>query len=258
MLLRRSTSTWSESLIWINPRRGYSRSMITYAVTDKTTAKATECKYIQTTPNRHVVAREQRTGESQRAEHPEDHQWRMNSSGLCSRRGDVEHRVQRGQEQHRRLGRSRFPRGGDSERPYFALQLRRPRLLRFHRLHIRHLPIDLDPRVQVTTEEIAPWVAARPLGAERPAAMPCPMSLASSTTRCRRASKRVSAPENENARIKPNNPKIAPSIAPRPFDAVSPSSVSWRTPDAPPDLEQYEDASGQRDCEDGSGQDDVH
>jgi hypothetical protein len=24
--------------------------------------------------------------------------------------------------------------------------------------------------------------------------------------------------------------------------------------DAPPDLEQYEDASGQRDCEDGSGQ----
>jgi hypothetical protein len=26
--------------------------------------------------------------------------------------------------------------------------------------------------------------------------------------------------------------------------------------DAPP--EQYEDASGQRDCEDGSGQDDVH
>ena len=30
-----------------------------------------------------------------------------------------------------------------------------------------------------------------------------PMSLASSTTRCRRASKRVSAPENENARIKP-------------------------------------------------------
>jgi hypothetical protein len=27
------------------------------------------------------------------------------------------------------------------------------------------------------------------------------MSLASSTTRCRRASKRVSAPENENARI---------------------------------------------------------
>jgi hypothetical protein len=162
MLLRRSTSTWSESLIWINPRRGYSRSMITYAVTDKTTAKATECKYIQTTPNRHVVAREQRTGESQRAEHPEDHQWRMNSSGLCSRRGDVEHRVQRGQEQHRRLGRSRFPRGGDSERPYFALQLRRPRLLRFHRLHIRHLPIDLDPRVQVTTEEIAHgWLRVR-------------------------------------------------------------------------------------------------
>src|SRR5215475_7363377 len=67
MLLRRSTSTWSESLIWINPRRGYSRSMITYAVTDKTTAKATECNTF-TTPNRHVVAREQRTGESQRAE----------------------------------------------------------------------------------------------------------------------------------------------------------------------------------------------
>jgi hypothetical protein len=155
MLLRRSTSTWSESLIWINPRRGYSRSMITYAVTDKTAGEGDGVQYIQTTPDRHVVAGEQRTGESQRAEHPEDHQWRMNSSGLCSRRGDVEHCVQRGQEQHRRLGRSHFPRGGDSEHPYFALQLRRPRLLRFHRLHIRHLPIDLDPRVQVAAEEIA-------------------------------------------------------------------------------------------------------
>jgi hypothetical protein len=28
--------------------------------------------------------------------------------------------------------------------------------------------------------------------------------------------------------------------------------------DAPPDLKQYEDASGQRDCENGSGQDYVH
>jgi hypothetical protein len=28
--------------------------------------------------------------------------------------------------------------------------------------------------------------------------------------------------------------------------------------DAPPDLEQHKDASGERDCEDDSGQDDVH
>jgi hypothetical protein len=35
--------------------------------------------------------------------------------------------------------------------------------------------------------------------------------------------KAVNAPENENARIKPNNPRIGPSIAPRAFDALSPS-----------------------------------
>ena len=54
--------------------------------------------------------------------------------------------------------------------------------------------------------------------------------------------------------IKPNNPKIAPSIALRPFDAVSPSSASWRTPMGRPISSNNEDASGQRDCEDGSGQ----
>jgi hypothetical protein len=90
--------------------------MITYAVHRQDDGESDGVQYIQTTPNRNVVASEQRTGESQRAEHREDHQWRMKSSGLRSRRGDVEHRIQRGQEQQRRLGRSRFPRGRDSER----------------------------------------------------------------------------------------------------------------------------------------------
>ena len=58
---------------------------------------------IQMTSYRHVVAREQRTRESQRAEHREDDHWRIKSSCLCSRRGDVEHRVECGQKQHRRL-----------------------------------------------------------------------------------------------------------------------------------------------------------
>jgi hypothetical protein len=53
------------------------------------------------------------------------------------------------------MGRSRFPRGRDSKRPYFALQIRRSRQLRFHRFDLRHLPIDLNPRVQVAAKEIA-------------------------------------------------------------------------------------------------------
>src|SRR6266478_1997690 len=52
--------------------------------------------------------------------------------------------------------------GRRRERPYFALQLRRTRQLRFHRIHVRHLPIDLDPRVEVTTEQIAHgWLRVR-------------------------------------------------------------------------------------------------
>jgi hypothetical protein len=49
------------------------------------------------TSYRHVVAREQRTRESQSVEHREDDHWRIKSSGLCSRRGNVEHRVECGQ-----------------------------------------------------------------------------------------------------------------------------------------------------------------
>ena len=41
MLLRSSTSTWSEST-WINPRRGYSRSTITYMVIDRIAANTME------------------------------------------------------------------------------------------------------------------------------------------------------------------------------------------------------------------------
>jgi hypothetical protein len=119
MLLRRSTSTWSESLIWDKSKARVLQIDDHIRGHRQDDGEGDGVQYIQTTPDRHVVAGEQRTGESQRAEHPEDHQWRMNSSGLCSRRGDVEHRVQRGQEQHRRLGRSRFPRGGDSELPIF-------------------------------------------------------------------------------------------------------------------------------------------
>ena len=66
-------------------------------------------QHIQMTSYRHVVAREQRACESQRAEHREDDHWRIKSSGLCSCRGDVEHRVECGQKQHRRLSRSSFP-----------------------------------------------------------------------------------------------------------------------------------------------------
>ena len=50
-------------------------------------------QHIQMTSYRHVVAREQRARESQRAEHREDDHWRIKSSGLCSRRGDVEDRA---------------------------------------------------------------------------------------------------------------------------------------------------------------------
>jgi hypothetical protein len=78
----------------------------------------------------------------------------MKFGNLRPSRGDVEHRVQRGQKQHRRLGRFRFPRGGDSDRPYFVLHIHRSRQLRFHRFHLRHLPIDINPRIQVTAEEI--------------------------------------------------------------------------------------------------------
>jgi len=115
-------------------------------------------QHIQTTPYRHVVARKQRTRESQRALQREDDHWWIKSSCLCSRRGDVEHRVECGQKQQRRLSCSSFPRGGDSEGPYFALQIRRSRQRRSYGFHVRHVRyplIDLDPRVQVAAEEIA-------------------------------------------------------------------------------------------------------
>ena len=66
----------------------------------------------------------------------------------------------------------------------------------FHVRHVRHPPIDLDPRIQVAAEEIAHggWVSS---GSRAIRSHAVPMSFASSTSRCRAASKRVSAPENK-------------------------------------------------------------
>ena len=57
-------------------------------------------QHIQTVPYRHVVAREQRTRECQRAEHHKGNQRRMSLAASVLSCGDVEHRVQRRKKQH--------------------------------------------------------------------------------------------------------------------------------------------------------------
>ena len=71
-------------------------------------------------------------------------------------RRDVDHGVQRRQEQHRRGGCSTLsPAGGDRLPPNFILQLVGFDMLRPRRSDIRQFSIDLQPRIDVLPEFFA-------------------------------------------------------------------------------------------------------
>ena len=72
-----------------------------------------------------------------------------------------------------------------------------------------------------------------------------PIALASSTTRFRRPSKRVAAPEKVNATSRPSSPKTAPSTTPAP--ALGSLAIPLDPPDAqaPADLVKRQHAEQQ-------------
>ena len=101
-------------------------------------------------------------------------------------------------------------------------------------------------------------VAARSSGADRSVARPCRCRWLPPRRDCRRVSKRVSAPENENA--EDQIPTIQRSRPQSHRGLVKRSRLFSNLADAnaPAGLEQHEDPCGKYDREDGSSQDDVH
>ena len=105
MLSRSSAITSSAESTRIRPSRGNSRSMITYTVSEMIAANATVCSQLRPWILRRAVADEQRAHETQPAEQQEDDQRRMVPRRHLARRRDVDHLVQRAEQQRRRRGR---------------------------------------------------------------------------------------------------------------------------------------------------------
>ncbi len=180
-----STNVLSKASTRISPRRGYSRSRMTYTATARTAANA---DHVQ--PARAC----RRPCRSRPAVHwpaPAAKSIAKTTMGgciCCGHRaggGDVDHRVQRWQEEHARpavvppLDRRQPP-----ARPDLCLQLGRVGELRLSGVEIRQLAIHLEAGVQIAPEELAQ---------RRLCALPAAGRDADRRSRCRWSPRRSSA-----------------------------------------------------------------
>src|SRR6266481_5953326 len=101
---------------------------------------------------RHGVPGEQRAGEHEHDEHGVDDAWGVCLGGDGPAGGDVDHRVERWENQHPRGLRTLSAAGGDGLAPDLRLQRRGPGQLPFRRRDVRKAPVHRKPCVDVLPE----------------------------------------------------------------------------------------------------------